>query len=170
MTQKVRLPMFALQSGAKIAQIDDIVDVSTKGKFMPAFDVCHPKVVRALENDGWIIIAENVHYRLNKRSIFIDLRAERLNNGNSDHILLAEVKCFAEKENWTTDLYGAIGQYLIYQEMLRQLTVTSPLFLAIPETIYDTVFDKIVRQVCLQQQVKIIVVDLEKESITQWLK
>ena len=67
---------------------------------MPAFDVCHPQIVRALENDGWTIVAENVHYRINKRSIFIDLRAERLNNGNSDNILLAEVKCFTEKENW----------------------------------------------------------------------
>ena len=54
--------------------------------------------------------------------------------------------------------------------MLRQLAVTSPLFLVIPETIYDTIFDKVVRQVCRQQQAKIIVVDLEKESITQWHK
>ena len=137
---------------------------------MPASDVCLPQVLRALENDGWQIVAQNEHYRINKRSIFIDLRAEHLENGSSATILLAEVKCFAEKESWTIDIYTAIGQYLVYAEFLRKLSVTIPLYLVIPETIYNLVFDTVIQQIIRQQAIKMIIVNLETEAITQWLK
>jgi len=137
---------------------------------VPAFDNCQPQVIHALEHDGWRIVAQNEHYRIKKRSIFIDLRAERAINGNVENMLLAEVKCFAEKENWTTDLYIAIGQYLVYREILLQLAIQNPLYLAIPSPIYATVFDKIAREVVRQHKIKIIVVDIENEVIEQWLK
>jgi hypothetical protein len=137
---------------------------------VPASDICLPQVLRALENDGWQIVVQNEHYRIDKRSIFVDLRAERLENGSSETILLAEVKCFSEKESWTTDLYTAIGQYLVYVGLLRKLSVNIPLYLVIPEAIYNTVFDAVVRQIIKQHDIKMIIVNLETEAITQWLR
>jgi hypothetical protein len=137
---------------------------------MPANDVCLPQVLGALKNDGWQIVVQNEHYRIDRRSIFVDLRAERLENGSSETILLAEVKCFSEKESWTTDLYTAIGQYLVYVGLLRKLSVNIPLYLVIPETIYNTMFDAVVRQIIKQHDIKMIIVNLETEAITQWLR
>jgi hypothetical protein len=137
---------------------------------MPASDLCLPQIIRALEDDGWQIVVQNEHYRIDKRSIFVDLRAERLENGSSETILLAEVKCFSEKESWTTALYTAIGQYLVYVGLLRKLSVNIPLYLVIPETIYNAMFDAVVRQIIKQHDIKMIIVNLEAEAITQWLR
>jgi hypothetical protein len=42
--------------------------------------------------------------------------------------------------------------------------------LVIPEAIYNTVFDAVVRQIIKQHDIKMIIVNLETEAITQWLR
>src|SRR5262245_43273789 len=108
---------------------------------MPRLDDCHPQVVRALEKDGWITTTS---YRLfiHKRRAFVDIGATRQINGTREQILLVEVKCFTDRNSTTDELYGAIGQYLIYRTMMVELGMNAPLYLAIPQAVFATLFDR----------------------------
>lgn len=136
---------------------------------MPAYDVCHEQVVRALEKEGWQIVIENEQYRYQRRSIYVDFRAERHGNGSTQTILLAEVKCFADEKSYTTDLYTAIGQYLMYRELLDKLSAMISIYLAIPRSIYDTVFEEVARSLIQRYRIKLLIVNLETEAIEQWI-
>jgi hypothetical protein len=84
---------------------------------MPKLDQCHEQVVRALQKDGWVV---NTPYSLfvHKRRAYVDLSAMRQVNGTRQQILLVEVKCFADRKSSADELYGAIGQYIIYRMMM----------------------------------------------------
>ena len=97
------------------------------------------------------------------------VRAERQENGSRQNILLAEVKCFSDEKSHTTDLYIAVGQYLVYRELLDKLSVTTAIYLAIPGTIYDTVFEEVARSLIQRHHIKLIIVNLGIEAIEQWI-
>lgn len=80
---------------------------------MPRLDDCHPKVVRALEKAGWTVNRKPEHLVHEERVVFIDVRATRQENGIRQQILLAEVKCFPDKDSTTREIYEAIGQYTV---------------------------------------------------------
>src|ERR1051326_2748151 len=100
---------------------------------MPVIDSCQPEVVAALEKDGWRV---NIPRRLKTEDLYahIDLEAE----SESAHILV-EVKCFPGA-NDTQELYTALGQYLVYREILAVLKPGVGLWLAVPEAVYTTLF------------------------------
>jgi hypothetical protein len=137
---------------------------------MPAYDICHDQVVRALEKEGWKSIKVPYRTATPDRVVYIDAQLARGNNGNQRQILLLEVKCFLDEDSTTTDLYGAIGQYLIYRAMLVERKLKFPLYLSVPETIFRKVFDPVVSRVIKEQQIKLIVIDLNTESITRWIE
>jgi hypothetical protein len=45
-----------------------------------------------------------------------------------------------------------------------------PLYLAVPEIIYNTIFDSTVRDAISDNNIKMIIVNLETETITQWIE
>ncbi len=134
---------------------------------MPAFDSCHPQVVRALEKDGWTISSDQFLIRIDRsHRIYIDIEAQRV---DSSSIMVVEVKCFQDIESETSDLYSAIGQYLIYRNLLERNNLDISLYLAIPLEAYLGVFNRMAFPMIVQNHVKMIVVDLEREVIDQWL-
>ncbi len=134
---------------------------------MPAFDSCHPQVVRALEKDGWTISSDQFLIRIDRsHRVYIDIEAQRV---DSSSIMVVEVKCFQDIESETSDLYSAIGQYLIYRNLLERKNLDIPLYLAIPIEAYLGVFNRMAFPMIVQNHVKMIVVDLEHEVIDQWL-
>lgn len=137
---------------------------------MPAFDRCHPQVVRALERAGWHILAENEQYRFSKRSIFVDMRVVRQANGTSQEMLIVEVKCFSDESRYTRELYEATGQYLFYQEMLEAVGLSLPIYLSIPSHIFDTLFKGMVMQIFKKYGFRLLVVNLDTETIEQWVE
>jgi XisH protein len=102
---------------------------------MPAVDQCHPQVVRTLEKAGWYVERRQVLIQIKKRRGYIDLRASRGENGTQQHILLVEVKCFANSDEQTSDLYMAVGQYLVYRSMLHELHNPTSLYLCVPHSL-----------------------------------
>jgi hypothetical protein len=55
-------------------------------------------------------------------------------------ILLVEVKCFSDESAATTDLYVALGQYIVYRSLLVQQKVSAELHLAVdlsPQKLYQ---------------------------------
>jgi hypothetical protein len=138
---------------------------------MPALDRCHPIVVRALEKDGWTVAPRQQELYVSKRHILqIDIKATRQQNGTSRSLLFVEVKCFANRGDETTDLYIALGQYLVYRSLLKQKNIQADLYLAVPITAYESVFKRMGRAAVSENRIKMIVVDLEGEVITQWLE
>ena len=134
---------------------------------MPAFDSCHLQIVRALEKEGWSISLDQFLIRIDRsHRVYIDIEAHHF---DSTSIMVVEIKCFQDIESETTDLYTAIGQYLIYRNLLERNAIAIPLYLAIPLEAYSGVFNRMAFPMITQNHVKMIVVDLEREVIDQWL-
>jgi hypothetical protein len=136
---------------------------------MPAFDQCHDQVVRAFENDGWTLIKSPLRVWNTVRSVFIDAQFERGHNGTREHMLLVEIKCFNDPNRQQTDLYTAIGQYLIYRAMLRSQNIPMRLYLSVPSASLKTQFDSAVMDVMQRHDIQLVIVSLETERIEQWI-
>jgi hypothetical protein len=135
---------------------------------MPALDRCHPIVERALQKEGWRVSSPG-RFSTEERDIYIDILASRQQNGAAQQLLLVEVKCFLEGLNLTQELYTALGQYLVYRAMLKLLQNNTPLYLAIPRTIFEQL-DAAIMDAIADNKIKVIVVDFEVEAITRWIE
>ena len=135
---------------------------------MPALDYCHPHIVHALEKDGWAVDVQPRQFYVEGRTVYIDIHAARGVNGDRQQILLAEIKCFPNRSSTTRELYIAIGQYIIYRAVLNELQNQTTLYLAIPETVYQSIFDSTVMRAINDSNIKLVIVNLEQEQIVQW--
>ncbi len=85
---------------------------------MPAKDLYHGTVKTALEKDGWMV-TDNLPLRVGKRDLLIDLGAEKLLIAEREHQKIAvEVKSFMSASP-VNDLEQALGQYLLYEDLMR---------------------------------------------------
>lgn len=105
---------------------------------------------------------------MGNRTLILDIEAMRQTNGTTQQILLAEVKCFGR--NTTVELYIAIGQYIIYQAALLERGESIPLHLAIPQHIYEVVFEEVVQRAIRDHHIKLMIVNIETEEIVQWIE
>jgi hypothetical protein len=67
-------------------------------------------------------------------------------------------------------VYIALGQYLIYRALLTKQALAVPLYLAVPQATYEATFNAVFRQALLDNRIMMIVVDLEMETIVQWIR
>jgi hypothetical protein len=134
---------------------------------MPILDSCHWQVVRALEKDGWQVNPKPSQFTEENSgmTVIIDLYAER----SEDERLFVEVKCYPEK-NRTQELYVSFGQYMLYRSFLQQEGLDIPLYLAVPKEIYATRFHNIIRQAIEDNDIKVVVVDIETETVSEWIE
>jgi hypothetical protein len=132
---------------------------------MPAIDECQPKIINALAKAGWQVNEKPFILRLNRQHrLHIDLEARN----QQGTILVIEVKYFAETQSATTDLYLAIGQYIVYRSLLRERDILEELFLAIPLSAYQDIFQRMGMSAIVDNDVKMIIVDLDTEVIHSW--
>ncbi len=133
---------------------------------MPVLDDCHPQVVKALQKAGLSVNALPYVLRFNRRRrVMIDIEAQRA----GQTVLLMEVKCFPDTSAETTELYVAIGQYLVYRGLLKERNIQLPLFLAVPFHAYSGVFQLMAMPAIRENNIKIVVIDMVKEEIVEWL-
>ena len=135
-----------------------------------ALDTCHEQIVRALEKAGWNVASSPFKLILPSRLVYIDLRMSRGMNGSRDQIVLVEVKCFPDQKSTTRDLYTSIGQYLVYRAMIVQSEFPYSLYLAVPEHIFSVVFDTAVMQVVNESSIRIVVINVQTETVAQWIE
>lgn len=112
--------------------------------------------------------------------LFIDLAARELAGVNElpAHFLGAEcgksriaieIKEF-RGNSVIVSLEQYIGQYVLYRLLLDQVDPSRQLYLAISEATYNEVFQEAIGElVILELPMKIVVVDLEKEKVQQWI-
>jgi XisH protein len=137
---------------------------------MPTKDLYHNTVKAALIKDGWIITDDPLSLEIGGRDLFIDLGAERLLIADRGSQKIAvEVKSFISPSP-VRDLENALGQYILYEDIIDQQYPERRLYLAIREEVYLTFFAEPIVQIPLKRRrIKLLVFDETQEVITQWI-
>lgn len=137
---------------------------------MPAKDLYHGTVKTALIKDGWTITDEPLSLQVGGRDLFIDLGAEKLLIADRGSQKIAvEVKSFISPSP-VKDLENALGQYILYEDIIAQDYPERSLYLAIREEVYLTFFSEPIVQIPLKSRcIKLLVFDEIQEVVTQWI-
>ncbi|MBD2393728.1 XisH family protein [Cyanobacterium aponinum FACHB-4101] len=136
---------------------------------MPAKDIYHDAVKNALIKDGWTITADPYFIIYKKLRLVADLGAERsLSAQKGNDKIVIEVKSFLNP-SFIYDLERAVGQYIIYRNFLKKTAPDHQIYLALSQLVYQSNFDETIDIVVKENEIKLIIVDTEKEVITKWI-
>ncbi|PSB27988.1 fatty-acid synthase [filamentous cyanobacterium Phorm 46] len=137
---------------------------------MPAKDIYYNNVRTALEKDGWTITKDPLTLEIGGRSLFVDLGAEKLFAAEKQGREIAvKVKNFVSASP-VHDLEQAVGQYILYEDILEQSEPERIIYLAIRAEVYAEIFSEPIGQILLEnKRFKLIVFDSLKETIVRWI-
>jgi XisH protein len=134
-----------------------------------AKDCFHDAVRVALEKEGWTITADPLEMSVGDVDFEIDLAAEMLAAERAGEKIAVEIKSFIGRSN-VSDFHTALGQFMNYKFALEEFEAERKLYLAIPESIYNSFFQRrFVRSVIERTEIQLLVYDEKKEVIIQWL-
>lgn len=135
-----------------------------------AKDIYHNTVRVALEKDGWVITDDPLVLQIGKRSTYIDLGAEKLLTADKEGKQIAvEIKSFLSRSP-VKDLEAALGQYVLYQGIMKFKSIQRSLYLAVRDDIYWSLFSEPIGQIFLEnRQLSLIVFDPVTEEIVKWI-
>jgi hypothetical protein len=135
-----------------------------------ARDIYHNTVRLALEKDGWTITHDPFPLQIGKKRLSADLGAERLISAEKElQKIVVEVKSFVGQSD-VKDLQQALGQYVLYSQILNEMEVRRVLYLAVSQPTFNSVFTIELGQILLKNQiVRLIVFDDESEVIVKWI-
>ncbi|MFN8487832.1 MAG: element excision factor XisH family protein [Caldilineaceae bacterium] len=137
---------------------------------MPARDIYHEHVKHALMSDGWTITHDPFTLKWGAKDLFVDLGAERLlaAEKNSQKIAV-EIKSFIGPSD-VVDLEKALGQYIVYHDILAEREADRVLYLAVTEEAMTEIFEEPLGQLLLRnQRTRLIVFDPVREVILRWI-
>jgi hypothetical protein len=137
---------------------------------MPAKDIYHDAVKQALIKDGWLIVAENYMLEYGGDKLYPDLAAEKSIAAESQgRKIIVEVKSFLGR-SFINDLENAVGQYIIYRNVLQAQESDYKLYLAVTDRVYKNGFQKKLAQLIVESNsVKLLIFDQEMEVIERWI-
>jgi hypothetical protein len=137
---------------------------------MPAKDIYHNAVRFALVKDGWEILTEDYSLEYGGDRLYVDIAAEKsIAAEKQGQKILVEVKSFLGR-SFIKDLEQAVGQYVVYRDILLETALDFELYLAITQGTYKSYFQRQLTQMIIKRnQVKLLIVDAESEVIVQWI-
>ncbi|MCC5635828.1 XisH family protein [Nostoc sp. CHAB 5844] len=137
---------------------------------MPAKDIYHNAVRFALIKDGWKILTEDYTLEYGGDRLYVDIAAEKsIAAEKQGQKILVEVKSFLGR-SFINDLEQAVGQYVVYRDILLETELDFELYLAITQVTYKSYFQRQLTQMIINRnQVKLLIVDSESEVIVQWI-
>jgi XisH protein len=137
---------------------------------MPAKDIYHNNVKTALEKDGWTITNDPLTLEIGGRSLYVDLGAEKPFAAEKQGRKIAvEVKSFLAPSP-VHDLEEALGQYIVYEDILEFSEPERNIYLAVREEVYLDIFSEPIGQLLLRKKrLKLIVFNSSKEIIVRWI-
>jgi hypothetical protein len=102
--------------------------------------------------------------------MFVDLGAERLIEATRGPVRIAvEVKSFVGSSQ-IQDLEVALGQFMLYERILRRDQPGRTLWLAVPSRIFAGLFHEALGELLLGDgSLRLLVVDAEQEVIERWI-
>lgn len=124
----------------------------------------------ALIAAGWRITHDPLVLKVGNKDLFVDLGAERLLAAEKEGQKIAvEVKSFSGPSD-VNDLEKALGQFILYHDVLEESEPDRRLYLAIPTEILDDLFQEPIGQLLLKRQrVRLLVFEPEQGVINQWI-
>jgi len=136
---------------------------------MPARDIFHKAVRKALEKEQWLITHDPLSLDIGGVEMYIDLGAEKIlaaeKNGQK---MAVEIKSFLGNSA-ISEFHTAVGQFINYRLALREQEPERILYLAVPADVYKSFFNlKFIQQVIEQYQIKLIIYDPVNEVIVKW--
>jgi Holliday junction resolvase-like predicted endonuclease len=136
---------------------------------MPAKDIYHDTVKRALIKDGWVITAENLRLPWGGTQTYIDIIAEVFIAEKEGRKIAVEVKSFVGKST-LTEFERAVGQFIVYRFAMRKKEPERELFLAVELKVYNEFFvNPDVIELIENEDLKVVVFDEFKEVIVRWI-
>ena len=136
---------------------------------MPAKDRFHDTVCHALKKEGWVITDDPLSLSWGDVDLYVDLGAEKILMAQKDKCKIAvEIKSFIAL-SVVSEFHTAVGQYIDYQIALEEDQPNRKLYLAIPNDIYCSFFQRqFTKKVIEKQNIHLIVYDIEQEVIIKW--
>ena len=143
---------------------------------MPSRDTYHQRVKNALIKDGWEITDDPYVISYGERFLFIDLGATNIDNSSGvigairgKEKIAIEIKNFRSKSP-IVDLEGAIGQYVLYQLLLQQIEPERVIYLAITQEMKNEIFSEPLGELVIEKlPLRLIIIDVEKDEVKQWI-
>ena len=138
---------------------------------MPARDYYHDVVRNSVEKDGWIITHDPYRLKLARgKNLFVDLGAERLIAAEKGLEKIAiEIKSFRGASEMN-DLEEALGQFVLYERLIKRYEPERKLYLAVSEDIRLSVFEEEAGQILIEDQIiRLLTFDITQEEIVTWI-
>jgi XisH protein len=137
---------------------------------MPAKDIYHNIVIEALKKDGWLITDDPFKLKCGTKDLDIDLGAEKLIAAEKgQHKIAVEIKSFISQFP-VTDLEKALGQFILYYDILEEQGSERVLYLAISQRTYNEIFTEPIGKILLKRnRLRLLVFDPKQEIIMQWI-
>jgi len=136
---------------------------------MPAKDIYHEAVKKALIKDGWTITHDPLRLTWGGKDLYVDLGAERLLAAEKEgqHIAV-EVKSFLG-DSEMDDLEKALGQFVLYRAVLAEREPQRVLYLAVPQDVLD-LFEQPLGKLLLKNNLaRVLGFDPRAEVVVQWI-
>ncbi|MEB3886664.1 element excision factor XisH family protein [Lyngbya sp. CCY1209] len=135
-----------------------------------AKDIYHETVKTALIKDGWTITHDPLRLKFGGRMTYVDLGAEKLLAAQKEgHQVAIEVKSFLNPSP-VKDLEQALGQYIMYSQVLSKLEPDRKLYLAIPETVFSDFFSEELPKLMIElNKISLFIFNPETEEAAEWI-
>lgn len=100
---------------------------------------------------------------------YVDLGAEQLLAAEKEEQKIAvEIKSFIGQSNMV-DLEKALGQYILYRDIMEEVEPDRTLYLAVHEEVVETIFDDSVGRLLIRKNhLKLVVFNRIEEVIVRW--
>ena len=132
---------------------------------MPTKDLYHDVVKNALIKDGWLIIADPFIIKYEDAELYADLAAEKpIAAERQGQKIVVEIKSFIGKSQMY-DFHNALGQYIVYRNLIQVSEPEYNLYLAIDDIVYFNFFQRrSIQLIARQNNLQLIVVDTLNRS------
>ncbi|MEQ8387006.1 MAG: element excision factor XisH family protein [Coleofasciculus sp. A1-SPW-01] len=134
-----------------------------------AKDIYHETVKTALIKDGWTITDDPLRLKIGGRMAYVDLGAQKLFAAEKEGQRIAvEIKSFLNPSP-VNDLEQALGQYIMYSQVLSKIEPDRLLYLAITQSVFLDFFSEELPQLIIElNRLQLLVFDPELKEVVQW--
>lgn len=137
---------------------------------MSAKDKIHNAIKEALIKDGWTITHDPFTITYGDDTVFADLAAERpFTAERNGEKIIVEIKSFIGRST-IQDFKTALGQYMLYLPAVERLAPEYKLYVAIGEATFNSDLQRDIIKLAVDvYRLPLIVVNLAREEVTQWI-
>lgn len=133
-------------------------------------DFYHKHFQNALLTAGWTIETEQFRLPFYDTKVKIDFTASKTQEDGSRKLVAVEVKNFRETDSYNNQFQRAVGQYLLYRDLLTHSDFTHQLFLAVPAEVHKGFFsDDAVSRLMKELKFNLVTFDPETATLVQWI-